>query len=87
MKRYWVFAWSNYYPLGGLNDLCLCTDDYYQAKSELVRKTKYWTSDVDFKNGENTHEYGGIMDMQELKWMDELPDSLEFGVFVKQENI
>ena len=85
MKRYWVFAWDNYYPLGGLNDLCLCTDDYNEAKAELLRKTKQ--QDVDFKNGEDSHEHGGIMDMQKLKWVDELPDSLEFGVFANQNQV
>ncbi len=88
MKRYWVFAWSNYYPNGGLNDLYLCTDDLDEAQKELARKTKNHNNEVvDYKAGEDTHEYGHIFDMQEMKVLNELKDSLEFGVFAKHENL
>lgn len=84
MKRYWVFAWSNYYPNGGLNDLYLCTDDLEEAQKELAKKTKSSNIDVDFNAGEDTHEYGHIFDMQEMKVLNELENSLEFGVFANQ---
>jgi len=27
-KRYWLFAWSRFYPEGGLHDLQATSDDY-----------------------------------------------------------
>ena len=87
MKRYWVFTWSNYYPSGGLNDLHLCTDDLDEAQKELARKTKSDVCTVDFNTGEDTHDYGHIFDMQEMKVLSELKNSLLFGVFAKQENL
>jgi hypothetical protein len=88
MKRYWVFAWSNYYPDGGLNDLRLCTDDLQEAKKELARKTKNGDKEeVDFNAGEGTYEFGHIFDMQELISIEEIEDTLEFGVFAKNKEL
>lgn len=65
MKRYWVFAYSNYYPLGGLQDLHLCTNDLEDAKKEVDRKTKNNNNDVDYNSGEDSLTYGFVYDIEQ----------------------
>lgn len=57
MKRYWVFAGSSYYPLGGAYDLCSTA---FKDKDEAI---EYANSKIGDKTVEtHTRRGGGVID-------------------------
>lgn len=54
MKRFLVFAWDVYYPLGGWNDLKDSFDTRIEAEAYATSVKGDWKQIVDTKTGERT---------------------------------
>ena len=50
MKRYWLFAGSNYYPSGGMEDFKECSDSLDYLKGYILRmEFAEWAHIYDFE--------------------------------------
>ena len=59
-KRYWVLAWTAYYPEGGFNDVKFSSDDMEDAEKQLDKMLER------YKDEEGQCE---LWDMQERKML------------------
>lgn len=61
MKRFLIFAWDTYYPVGGSGDTIGSTDTLIAALSVC-------------KGKKPSYDYFQILDMEERKWINDIPE-------------
>lgn len=54
-KRYWLFTYNQYYPVGGINDYQGSYDTVEECKNRIVEVNKHWY-----------HEHYHILDTQDM---------------------
>ena len=57
LKRYVLFAFSNYYPCGGWSDMRATSDDVIELKHYEYEESE-----------KGNHDHAQILDMDERKW-------------------